>query len=84
MRKIFFLWQDRKIFGLVWLGDIYTRQNGFIEFHQKAVRVNMPGGELPRMLVLRMKSKLHRNETSYIALARVNVHSDGTAKMWTR
>ena len=29
----------------------------------------MPDGELSRMLVL-------RNETSYIALARVNVHSD--------
>ena len=39
----------------------------------------MPCGELSRMLVLRMKCKLRRNETSYIALARVNVHSDGTA-----
>ena len=82
--------EDRNIFGLVWLEDIYTRQNGFIEFHQKAVWVNMPanitfpGGELSRMLVIRMKCKLRRNETSYIALARVNVHSDGTARMWSR
>ena len=69
---------------------IYTRQNGFIEFHQKAVRVNMPanitfpGGELSRMFVLRIKCKIRRNETSFIALARVNVHSDDTARMWTR
>ena len=76
--------QDRKILGLVWLGDISTRQNGFIEFHQKAVMVNMPGGELSRILVLRLKCKLRRNETSYMAIARVNVHSDGTARMWTR
>ena len=48
--------------------------------------ITFPGGELSdsRMLVLRMKCKLRRNETSYIALARVNVHSDGTARMWSR
>ena len=46
--------------------------------------VNMPGGELSRILVLRLKCKLRRNETSYMAFARVNVHSDGTARMWTR
>ena len=49
VRKIFC---GRTVKFSVWLEDIYTRQNGFIEFHQKAVRVNMPGGELSRMLVL--------------------------------
>ena len=50
--------------SFVWLGDIYTRQNGFIEFHQKAVRVNMPGGELSRILVLRMKCKARSKRRS--------------------
>ena len=30
------------IFGLVWFKDISRRQNGFIEMHQQAIRVNMP------------------------------------------
>ena len=47
-------------------------------------KITFPGGELSRMLVLRMKCKLRRNETSYIALGRVNVHFDGTARMWSR